>query len=110
MTTTPEQLQAPTHNLPTWSKCEIVINTPKETPLHRFIYEYDDANGFKSDWFMHRLELVIKDAEKAGRKQALEDAIAICSATCDPHNTEHGNGYNRAALDCEKKIKELLND
>lgn len=47
---------------------------------------------------------------QASRKQALEEAIAICNATCDPYNTEHGNGYNRAALDCEKKIKELPND
>lgn len=104
---TPEQLaKAPEHNLPKWSKCEIVIDTTKETPLHRFIYEYDDSDGFKSDWFMHRLELLIKDA----RKQVLEEAIAICNAICDLHNTDHGNGYNRAALDCEKKIKELLND
>ena len=49
-----------------------------------------------------------KKGEAYGRKQALEDALAICNVTCDPHNTEHGNGYNRGALDYEKKIKELL--
>lgn len=48
-------------------------------------------------------EQAVKDA----RRQALEEAIAICNATCDPSSTEHGNGYNRAALDCEKKIKEI---
>lgn len=52
----------------------------------------------------------VKAYAEAVRKQALEEAIAICNAICDPHNTDHGNGYNRAALDCEKKIKELLND
>ena len=51
-------------------------------------------------------EQAIKDA----RKQALEEAIAICKAVCSPYPTDQGDGYNEGALDCEKKIKELLND
>lgn len=43
-----------------------------------------------------------------GRKQALEEAAAICNASVQPCNTDRGNDYNRAALDCEKKIRGLL--
>lgn len=32
------------------------------TELHRFIYEYDDADPYRSAWFRHRLELVLNEA------------------------------------------------
>lgn len=51
-------------------------------------------------------EQAIKDA----RKQALKEAIAICNSVCSPYPTDQGDGYNEGALDCEKKIKGLLND
>jgi len=31
--------------------------------LHRFIYEYDDADPYRSAWFLHRLELVLEEAK-----------------------------------------------
>jgi hypothetical protein len=75
-TPTPTQIaEAPAHNLPKWKECERVIESQNETPLDRFIYEYDDSDGLRSDWFMHRLELVIEDARKqALAKQATEIA------------------------------------
>jgi hypothetical protein len=33
------------------------------TALHRFIYEYDDADSYRSAWFLHRLELVLNEAQ-----------------------------------------------
>jgi hypothetical protein len=75
---------APSNSLPTWYECELIIkndefckrtkaglesqvlDTPRTTPiptaLHRFIYEYDDADSYRSEWFMHRLEQVLKEA------------------------------------------------
>ena len=70
--------------------------------------DFSKTDGLYNMSFLHREFEQWQAAEAHGRKQALEEAAAICNATCDPHNTDHGNGYNRAALDCEKKIKELL--
>lgn len=70
--------------------------------------DFSKTDGLYNMSYLHRDFEKWQAAEVLARKQALEDAIAICNATCDPFNTEHGNGYNRAALDCEKKIKELL--
>lgn len=78
--------------------------TKEQLAFNTFWNSMDEHEGMDAEI----CENVFKDGYNAGRKQALEEAIAICNATCDPHNTDHGNGYNRAALDCEKKIKELL--
>jgi hypothetical protein len=51
--------------------------------LHRFIYEYDDADPYRSSWFMHRLDLVIKEARSQSRtaraldecREALTEAV-----------------------------------
>jgi hypothetical protein len=29
--------------------------------LHRFIYEYDDADPYRSAWFLHRLERLLNE-------------------------------------------------
>lgn len=77
--------QAPLHDLPTWTECDLIIENhefrqraaaglegavldlpevmPAPTALHRFIHEYDDSDPYRSDWFMHRLELVVKEAQ-----------------------------------------------
>lgn len=74
---------APSNSLPTWSECNRIIendefrkraeaglegqvlDTPRTTPvptaLHRFIHEYDDADSYRSAWFMHRLEQVLNE-------------------------------------------------
>ncbi len=42
------------------------------------------------------------------RKEALEEAVKVCAAVCSERDSAFANGYNQGALDCEKKIKELL--
>jgi hypothetical protein len=83
---------APENGLPTWDDCQLIIenfgfrqkaeaglegqvldtpqSTPNPTELHRFIYEYDDADPYRSAWFMHRLEALLE----ANRKQVLLEA------------------------------------
>jgi hypothetical protein len=81
-TTVPRE-PAPPHSLPEWHECQSVIENyefhlrviagnegpqlvtvdpdPREpTELERFIYEYDDADSYRSEWFLHRLEKLIK--------------------------------------------------
>jgi hypothetical protein len=72
---------APPHGLPSWGESQLRVENSDfvakrkaeggygEEPgglyandLHRFIYEYDDADPHKSAWFMHRLELALKAA------------------------------------------------
>ena len=63
---------APKNNLPSWDRCRdmctkvldaemkyVVISYDVGNPIAGFIYEYDDANDYKSAWFMHRLERLI---------------------------------------------------
>ena len=75
--------QAPENSLPTWSECNLIIEndefrkraeaglegqvldtprtTPEPTALHYFIHEYDDSDPYRSAWFLHRLECVLKE-------------------------------------------------
>jgi hypothetical protein len=70
-----EEDKAPPNSLPTWRECSLRISnedylkenclsddgdTLLPNELHRFIYEYDDSDEYKSAWFMHRLEKLIK--------------------------------------------------
>jgi hypothetical protein len=85
---------APPNSLPDWSECELRVENSNfiakrvaeggysaesdsklASALHRFIYEYDDADNYRSAWFMHHLELVLKEAEAAWtRKPAAQVA------------------------------------
>lgn len=81
MSTTPNEREAaPPHSLPNWSECAMRVDNSNffeksvaeggygpewdsklASELHRFIYEYDDADPYRSAWFLHRLELVLKE-------------------------------------------------
>ncbi|MFA6271027.1 MAG: hypothetical protein WC657_07535 [Candidatus Paceibacterota bacterium] len=82
---------APPNSLPDWSECAIRVDnsdfiakrvaeggygpdadTMLATELHRFIYEYDDADSYGSAWFLHRLELVIAEANREASKEINE--------------------------------------
>lgn len=85
--------QAPPNGLPTWAECLLRVKnadwiakkiadggydatereTDKATQLHRFIYEYDDADPYRSAWFLHRLELVLKERDTQSQRE-LEEA------------------------------------
>lgn len=68
------EVEAPSHSLPDWSECNLRVGNSEwlkdnsrkpehdsltATPLHEFIYEYDDSDTYKSAWFLHRLEKLI---------------------------------------------------
>lgn len=50
---------------------------------------------------------MLEAAWQASRKQALADAAQVCAVVCTPNLNSFGDGYNQAAIDCEKSIKEL---
>lgn len=56
-----------------------VLDLPRTTPiptaLHKFIYEYDDADPYRSAWFLHRLECVLKESTTPQRKPLTEQEI-----------------------------------
>lgn len=71
---------APSNSLPSWSECQLRVansdfiekrvreggygadqDSKLATQLHRFIYEYDDADPYRSAWFLHRLELLLNE-------------------------------------------------
>ena len=72
----------PLNTLPTWDECDTRMSNKRHledmgaikdgiliddfycetllpNPIHEFIYAYDDADAYRSAWFLHRLELVI---------------------------------------------------
>lgn len=69
--------ELPTNKLPSWNECMIRVDNEKylndnnlenddyycdallPNELHRFIYEYDDADPVRSAWFLHRLDKLI---------------------------------------------------
>jgi hypothetical protein len=77
------QEPAPPNTLPSWDECCLIIDnaefgkrasaglegsvldtpptTPEPTELHRFIHEYDDADPYRSAWFLHRLERLLNE-------------------------------------------------
>lgn len=99
--TTPEQLQA-------WRK-EFEAQLLPATEMTLDVMGKYWLNGLETQWQGYlRAKQETEQAIKNARKQALEEAIAICNAVCSPYPTDQGDGYNEGALDCEKKIKELL--
>lgn len=79
MTPTTTQAVAPANSLPNWAVCWKLVRNENELPteLHRFIYEYDDADAYRSGWFLHRLELVLAEhaATTLSALQAERDAL-----------------------------------
>ena len=84
---------APPNSLPTWEECAVRVDNSDfiakrvaeggygfdadgklATQLHRFIYEYDDADPYRSAWFLHRLELVLEEAKREASNAALTGA------------------------------------
>lgn len=100
---TDENLEpAPPNSLPDWSDCSLRVGNSNfitkrvaeggygpecdsklATELHRFIYEYDDADRYRSAWFLHRLELVIKEAQ-ANALATQPKAAPVAEAPTEP--------------------------
>ena len=79
------QEPAPGSSLPTWEECALRVENSEyiekrvdgggygpdgdsllATPIHRFIYEYQDADECRATWFRHRLELALEYALGSG--------------------------------------------
>jgi hypothetical protein len=75
-----EREPAPPNSLPDWGECAMRVNNSEflakriaeggfgpdadsklASELHRFIYEYDDADPYRSAWFLHRLERLLDE-------------------------------------------------
>jgi hypothetical protein len=90
-TTVPRE-PAPPHSLPEWHECQSVIeahefhlraiagkegpqlitidpDAREPTELERFINEYDDADRYRSEWFLYRLEKLIKSIRAEQKPQ-----------------------------------------
>ena len=78
--------QTPSNKLPPWSECALRVDNSDfiakrmaeggfgpdhdsllANELHRFIYEYDDSDPYRSAWFLHRLELVLEEVRMESR-------------------------------------------
>ena len=85
----PEQRPvAPKNSLPTYGECALRVrnsnylakrkaeggfgpedsDSPQATELHRFIHEYDDADPYRSAWFLHRLEKLLDETRALARR------------------------------------------
>lgn len=75
---------APPNNLPDWGECGLRVDNSNffakqvaeggygpesdaklASELHRFIYEYDDADPRRSAWFLHRLEKLLDETRRS---------------------------------------------
>ena len=80
---------APPNSLPTFDECALRVENSNflekraagggygpehdsrtATQLHRFVYEYDDADPVRSSWFLHRLELLLNEVRSASQPAA----------------------------------------
>lgn len=105
---------APPNNLPAWDECSLRVensdfiakriadgghgpdqDSELATELHRFIYEYDDEDPYRSAWFMHRLELVIEEAAKEAATKA-NGALLQFLVDCDA--IQAGGNLNEQGL------------
>jgi len=99
---------APPNSLPDWSECALRVENSDfisrrmaegghghepdgkyASELHRFIYEYDDANDFRSAWFLHRLELVLAEA-----KESTQPAPHVCEVEVVDHGSILGKTWH----------------
>lgn len=118
-----EREPAPSNNLPEWDECALRVANSEffaknvaegghgpdadaklATELHRFIHEYDDADGYRSAWFLHRLELLLDETRRAALTSASKQeggepsdaAIMALWAACDTPSAE--NDYTTGPL------------
>ena len=92
---------APPNSLPDWDECAMRVansdfidrrvseggygpehDTKLATQLHRFIYEYDDADPYRSAWFLRRLELLLNEV-RATPPAEVEERRELSDAEID---------------------------
>lgn len=104
---------APPSSLPNWNECALRVanssfiekrvadggygadpDTKLATELHRFIYEYDDADPYRSAWFRHRLERLVQSLTSAPQPAAPSDAGFQVSINGGQWKGPEGAGLN----------------
>ena len=101
----PDLPPLPASSLPSWDECALRVHNSEyiakrvagggygaehdsklASELHRFIYEYDDADAYRSGWFRHRLERLLADERRKALDQfrpAVMDAIDLLTLDAD---------------------------
>lgn len=88
--------EAPPHNLPNWSECALRVensdfiakriaeggygaepDSKLATELHRFIYDYDDADSYGSAWFLHRLEKLLDETRAEQSRVGTAEPVLV---------------------------------
>jgi len=86
----------PRNSLPSWDECNLRVKNSQyvedriksggggydkdgkyANQLHKFIYEYDDSDPYRSAWFLHRLELLINEVRTSSD---LYEALEECAS------------------------------
>lgn len=86
---------APANSLPSHGECALRVGNsehidkrvaeggygneygvPVASELHKFIYEYDDADPYRSAWFLHRLERLLDETKKDATAASLRELSA----------------------------------
>ena len=121
--------QAPPHSLPVWSECAMRVDNSNfyaksiadggygpehdsklASALHRFIYEYDDKDPYRSAWFMHRLENMINEISKQPAPPADVPMLTeeeILSAYCaNPSERQYVTVFFAGAKWAEKTLRQ----
>lgn len=134
-----EREPAPANNLPDYGECERLVEnsafraraaaglegavlttlgqSPEPTELHRFIHEYDDADRYRSAWFLHRLEKVVNEAaaltSPAPSVGEPVDIIALaegCGAQSERIIDEHGVTITTEILFTKIQLADLIRE
>jgi hypothetical protein len=118
---------APSNSLPSYKECRLRVENTKyveerikaggfgfdddglyASQLHKFIYEYDDADPYKSAWFLHRLELLINEITSANTApQPVVDTVAVIDFLKTAQNHCALN-FSVSAERCIKRAIDLL--
>ena len=106
------------NSLPTWGDCALRVgnsdfiakrvaeggygaepDTLLASELHRFIYEYDDADSYRSAWFLHRLERVLDEVRASCDPEGRFEHYVACSIANSPDALRELGEYLTRVLD-----------
>lgn len=110
-------------DLPTWKDCKLRhdnsahitariarggagedYDSQLASPLHGFIYEYEDADEIKARWFRRRLSALIAEVDQRARRDEREK----CAQECESIHDEY-HGEDVLATWCAQAIRAKLN-
>jgi len=117
--------QAPCNSLPSYDECKLRVENSDfiakhiaeggygaepdsllANQLHRFIYEYDDADPYRSAWFLHRLELLINEVKATTAAHGVPDDAEIYEYAIK--RAERTFGKNKSRMWVLKILREYI--